>query len=283
MTKATLPDGNTIVNSALNANELHKRLIDGVDFKIPEVDWSKLKLPDMDELSKTPPKIDLDALTTRQFKGKGVFDALMESVYNHINEEFKAGRMTANEYTKVYTSVVDASMTNAVQFLLQKDSAYWNGVTAQMQAITAVVQLEIAKAELVRVKFEALTQEAQFANMKIQTLNGEANYNIAEYNLNQILPANKELITEQTNVQLAQTSDTRKDQAMVKGLVGKNKELYSAQIKAYANDAEYKITKLHTDVWVSMRSTDEGMSPPKNFTNDNIGKVVDSATSKVGL
>lgn len=261
-----------------DANTLHKLLLEGKDFNFPDIDLGDIDLPELTGFDKLPDKITVDELTERKFAGSGVFDALMESVYRHIEKEFQDGRITANEYTKQYISAVEVSMSNAVQFLLQKDVSYWQGITAQIQAYQARVQLEVtiqqAKAQLAGLKYDALIKEAQFTNTKMQTLNIESAYQNSEFNLSNILPANENLIVEQTEVQRAQTAEERSDGKSVRGAVGKNKELTDAQILAFDRDAQYKVGKLHTDTWIAMRSSDEDLLPPDTFTNASIASVV---------
>lgn len=270
-----------------DANTLHKLLLDGKKFDVPNIDFEGIKLPDMPDFSKLPDKVGIEELTTRQFAGSGVFDAIMESVYNHIDKEFQDGRITANEYTKQYAQMLEASLSNAVQFALQKDTAYWQGITAQMQAISARVQLEItiqeAKARLASLQYDALLKEAQFTNTKMNTLGAESTYQISEYNLNSMLPTNKNLIEEQIEVQVAQTLEERTDGRPVKGSVGKNKDLITAQIQAFKDDAQYKIGKLHSDTWTAMRSTDEDLLPPSVFRNEDIAGVIANLKRNVDL
>lgn len=270
-----------------DANTLHKLLLDGKKFDVPNIDFEGIKIPDMPDFSKLPDKVDIEELTTRQFAGSGVFDAIMESVYNHIDKEFQDGRITANEYTKQYAQMLEASLSNAVQFALQKDTAYWQGITAQMQAISARVQLEItiqeAKARLASLQYDALLKEAQFTNTKMNTLGAESTYQISEYNLNSMLPTNKNLIEEQIEVQVAQTLEERTDGRPVKGSVGKNKDLITAQIQAFKDDAQYKIGKLHSDTWTAMRSTDEDLLPPSVFRNEDIAGVIANLKRNVDL
>lgn len=270
-----------------DANTLHDLLLDGKNFKVPDFKFDDIDLPDLDGFNKLPDHINVGDLTERKYGGKGVFDALMESVSNHVDREVEAGRITENEYTKHFVSMLEASMANAVQFLLQKDASYWQGITAQIQALQARVQLEVtiqqAKAQLANLKYDALVKEVQYTNTKMGTLTMESNYQNSEYNLNNILPANENLIKEQREVQRAQTSNERTDGKIVKGSIGKGMELNDAQIIAFSRDAQYKVAKIHSDLWVSMRSTDEDLLPPSTFTNDAIARVITSLKKDVSL
>lgn len=277
----------TIKPSADNANNLHDLLVEGNSFNIENIDFSKppfnWKPDENDPIYKTNDPLTNEDLTTRKFKGEGTFDALMESVHNHIMEEYRSGRITGDDYVKAYIALTEASMSNAVQFLTVRDQAYWSSIAAQMQAKISVVQLEAQKYALIAQKYEALLAEAKFANTKMDTLNKESTYKSTEYSLDKLLPAQYTLVLEQTESQRAQTLDTRLDGSTVKGSIGKQKDLYSKQIEAYQNDAEYKVGKFYTDAFTVMKTTDEGLTPPTNFTNKNIDEVLTSIRKNVGL
>ena len=64
------------------------------------------------------------------------------------------------------------------------------------------------------------------------------------------------------------------DGTTVTGLLGKQKELYSQQITSYKRDAEVKAGKLWIDAWITMKTIDEGLLPPDQFTNTEINEVL---------
>ena len=98
-----------------------------------------------------------------------------------------------------------------------------------------------------------------------------------------MLPQQLKLIIEQTEAQRAQTLDTRTDGTVVKGSVGKQKELYSQQITSYQRDAEVKASKLFTDAWITQKTIDEGLNPPNGFTNASIDTILTKLKSNNGL
>jgi len=76
-------------------------------------------------------------------------------------------------------------------------------------------------------------------------------------------------------VQRAQTLDTRSDGVTdVEGVLGKQKDLYTQQITSYRRDAETKVAKLFTDAWITMKTIDEGLSPPTGFTNASLDEIL---------
>ena len=283
------------------ANELIASLTAGEDFVIPEIDLSgdEFKFPiDLDgPLYKDITPVTIEGLTERKPKGKGVFDALMESVSNHVLVEFEKGRITGADYSKTYTAALEAALANGVAFLLGKDEAFWNAQTAQIQAFTARVGLETAKVQLASMQLEALNQKANYAMTKMKLATESKTYCTADYNLTVMLPQQlvnlkgqaalstlqEKLVKEQTEAQRGQTADTRTDGLPVNGVMGKQKSLYDQQITSYQRNSEVSAAKLFTDAWITQKTLDEGLVPPNGFTNASLDTILTQLKLKNGL
>lgn len=274
-------------SAEVEANRLLEELTKGDDFTLPDIDMSgpEWDIPGGDDspIFGAIDKISNESLTTREVGGSGTFDALMESAHNHLKAEFKANRITGGEYTKAYIAMMESCMSNAVQFLLGRDQAYWAAAMAQIQAVTARVQLATSKAQFVLAKIQALSAKSEYALTKMKIATESETYCAALFNADQMLPQQLKLLTEQTEAQRAQTLDTRTDGAVVKGSVGKQKELYSQQITSYQRDAEVKASKLFTDAWITQKTIDEGLNPPNGFTNASIDTILTKLKSNNGL
>lgn len=274
-------------SAEVEANRLLEELTKGDDFTLPDIDMSgpEWDIPggDNSPIFDAITKVTNESLTTREVGGSGTFDALMESAHNHLKAEFKANRITGGEYTKAYIATMEACMNNAVQFLLGRDQAYWAAAMAQIQAVTARVQLATSKAQFVLAKVQALSAKSEYALTKLKIATESETYCAALFNADQMLPQQLKLITEQTEAQRAQTLDTRSDGATVTGSVGKQKELYSQQITSYQRDAEVKASKLFTDAWITQKTIDEGLNPPNGFTNASIDTILTKLKSNNGL
>lgn len=274
-------------SAEVEANRLLEELTKGDDFTLPDIDMSgpEWDIPggDGSPIFGAITKITNESLTTREVGGSGTFDALMESAHNHLKAEFKANRITGGEYTKAYIAMMESCMSNAVQFLLGRDQAYWAAALAQIQAVTARVTLATSKAQYVLAKIQALSAKGEYALTKMKIATESETYCAALFNVNQMLPQQLKLITEQTESQRAQTLDTRTDGSVVKGSVGKQKELYSQQITSYQRDAEVKASKLFTDAWITQKTIDEGLNPPNGFTNASIDTILTKLKSNNGL
>ena len=274
-------------SAEVEANRLLEELTKGDDFTLPDIDMSgpEWDIPggDTSPIFGAISKVTNESLTTREVGGSGTFDALMESAHNHLKAEFKANRITGGEYTKAYIAMMESCMSNAVQFLLGRDQAYWAAAMAQIQAVTARVQLATSKAQFVLAKIQALSAKSEYALTKLKIATESETYCAALFNADQMLPQQLKLITEQTEAQRAQTLDTRSDGATVTGSVGKQKELYSQQITSYQRDAEVKASKLFTDAWITQKTIDEGLNPPNGFTNASIDTILTKLKSNNGL
>ena len=110
--------------------------------------------------------------------------------------------------------------------------------------------------------------------MPLQKVGLEHSNSIALFNLQTMLPQQHELLEEQTEVQRAQTLDTRSDGITVVGAVGKQKDLYSQQIVSYQRDSELKAAKLFADAWTVQKTVDEGFVAPDNFQNPSLNSVL---------
>ena len=110
--------------------------------------------------------------------------------------------------------------------------------------------------------------------MPLQKVGLEHSNSIALFNLQTMLPQQYELLVEQTEVQRAQTLDTRSNGITVVGAVGKQKDLYSQQIVSYQRDSELKAAKFFTDTWTVQKTVDEGFVAPANFQNPSLNSVL---------
>lgn len=218
-----------------------------------------------------------DDLTTGEVGGTGAFDALMTGFAAHLRAEYDASRITGAEYTKAYIALTQAAMANATQFLLARETTFWQSVQGQIGAVTARVNHETAKVGYDTAKYQLDTLlPLQSAKLSAETAN-------LTYTLTYLLPEQVTLISEQGEVQRAQTLNTRSDGATVAGLTGKQKDLYTQQITSYQRDGEIKASKLFTDAWITMKTLDEGLAAPTGFSNTNLDEVLTAIRTNVPL
>lgn len=293
------------------ADELMVALLTGEDVTIPVIDLDSTEFQIPGDINSDAysvlSKLSNADLTTGSITGTGTFDKLMVGVAAQLKGEFDNNRITGAEYTKAYIGITQSALSIAAQFLLGKDSAYWQAVQAQALAITARLQLQTAKIQNAAVKFEAMTAKANYAlsKLKLSSLDVEfatGTYNLENvlpkqaalldeqlagaikdtqtktYTLEEILPVQKLSLQEQAEAQRGQTMNTRSDGTTpITGSIGKQNELYAQQVVSYQKDSQLKAAKVFSDVWITCRSIDEGFPLPKQFDAED----VDYATEKV--
>lgn len=191
--------------------------------------------------------------------GTGIMDVLMNSFMVNLTREYNNSRISGAEYTKAYIAAMQIAAGSGVQYLVQRDAAYWQAVTAQMSLINARVQAAIGKTQLAQSQIDANTAKVNYALTKAKLSTESAGY-IS--------------LSEQGESHRGQTMDTRSDGVTITGLIGKQKDLYSQQITSYQRDAEVKAGRLWTDAWITMKTIDEGIVPPDQFTNAEINEIL---------
>lgn len=289
------------------ANTLLPSLIEGKNFDLPDIDLNspdfKIPAKDLsDPIYSKVKSLTLTELTEREVDGNGVFDALMTSMKVHLREEYDASRITGDQYTKAYIELSATVLGTATQFLLGKDQAFWQAIIAQQQAqravietVTARIGLETTKAQLIMAQIQTLGAEAEYGLTKMRIASEDANYCnllaqkdqiIAQtagvtaqtaqttYQTSQILPIQRLNLLEQAEAARAQTLDTRSDGGVVKGSIGKQKDLQAQQITSFQRDAEVKAAKLFTDAWITQKTIDEGLIAPPGFQNASVDVIL---------
>lgn len=138
------------------------------------------------------------------------------------------------------------------------------------------------------VKQDLLT-DAQTSNTLEQTKLVEQNIiNTANQNTTitkQQLKIDKEteLLDQKLKTEQAQIVDVV-DGANVMGVIGKQKDLYTAQKDGFIRDAEQKASKIYTDVWISLLSTLGSAEPDQaGFSNSNTAKMMDKLREGIGV
>ena len=186
------------------ADELMLALLTGEDVTIPviDLDSTEFQIPgdtNSDAYSVLSKLSNAD-LTTGSITGTGTFDKLMVGVAAQLKGEFDSNRITGAEYTKAYIGITQSALSIAAQFLLGKDSAYWQAVQAQALAVTARLQLQTAKIQNAAAKLEAMTTKANYALTKLKLSILDTEYATGQYNLENLLPSQLAQTNAQTSL-----------------------------------------------------------------------------------
>jgi len=276
------------------ANSLLTTLTQDLDVTIPNVDFStsEFTFPGgiNNPLYNQIQPIDLNQLTEGIINGNGVFDKLMQVIKLHLQEEYKANRISGAEYTKAYISGVDVALQQSMQFLLTKDNAYLQSVQTQVNALKTRTEIETAKLQATSFKIEAQSQKSNYALNKLKLSSESINYCTVKYTLDNMLPqqlsnliSQKNLINEQIESQRGQTTNTRTNGDVITGILGTQKSLYNQQITSYQRDMEVKVAKIYADAFITQKTIDEGLVPPTAFTNATIDDVFSTLKTNANL
>lgn len=260
----------------------------GVSFDIPAVDLSDpvFALPgdETAEFYNAVARVSLSDISDKTIEGPGAFDWFMAAQKQHLLEEHDNGRITGAEYTKAYIALAELAMTNAVQFMLTREAQFWEAQKGQIEAITLRAALEQQKQNTAKAVIDANTSKAQYALTVLKLASEEVTYDSAKYSLDNILPKQGLLITEQMEAARAQTMDTRSDGVTtIVGSVGKQKALYDQQIVSYQRDSEIKAAKVFADSWITQKTIDEGLLAPNAFTNASLDNVFDVVKTNLNM
>ena len=256
-------------------------------------------------------KIDIDDLTTGSITGTGVFDEIMTTIQVRLDREYEKNRIKGTDYSKVYLGSVEASMQQSIAFLLGKDKAYIESLLidaqrakteAEILKIEAETKLIAQKGSNAVIEGQILAVQLQIAELtKDKTAQEILNMKAAEVSewaktkdkVNGLtvigligaqkskIAADKALTDQKKKTEQAQISDNVG--GTVKGVIGKQKELYTQQANGFTRDAEQKLTKIMTDTWSVRASTNESTDTRyTNLDNASIGEVVNKAKSGIG-
>lgn len=207
--------------------------------------------------------LTIDDITSGSVTGTGIFDKLMATVAAQLQSEFQADRITKSDYGQVYVSALNATLAQAIQFLLTKDQA-------AIQAATLVTQLELLELQ----KAQLQLQNEKLALEKLQT--EQQTLLIASQVLTDA--AQRGLIEQKTITETAQTQDG------YAGIVGQQKALYAAQTTGFTRDAEQKAAKLALDILATQLSTDDSMTVENtNMHPAAIGAMVQKLCDGIGV
>lgn len=232
------------------AKEYLNKLTEGLDFSIPDVDFNASAFsisPELaDALKGAPNKLDIGTLTERKVDGNGAFDAIMSAMKAHLMEEYEKGRITGAEYTKAYTAMMQYALQFAVQYLLGKDTAFYQALGAQAAAITANIDAYSAKVRLAIAQAQAHINRAQFAEEVLKLVNIDRQTKLVEAQT-ESQKQQKLLLIEQTDQARSQVSDTRVDGSPVMGYTGRQNDLLRMQVQAFKNDNIIKGAKIFAD------------------------------------
>ena len=148
-------------------------------------------------------EINVEDLTTKQLTGDGVFDQLMQAVQLRLEQEFNSGRINATDYAKVYLGALESTMSQSMQFVLQKEIS-----SNQAKLLAAQTLVADKQAELVCNQTQTEIQQTLIAKENVENTKAERDLIIS--NKNKVL---KETLLVDVQIDLAQKDLVLKDLA----------------------------------------------------------------------
>lgn len=281
-----------------------------------QINPDDFNLPDglLDKIINYKVSATLEEVTTKDPDGTGAFDTFMTAISKHLEKEFSQGRIVGADYSNAYIAAMQMALQQAVDFVLKKDQVFISATTAQLAAIDAAIGIIKSKIALITAQIQAYITQTQYAGEKLKLSNLHETYItlIAQYNklceeVNvqkaqtsgtrtdnatvagsigaQIQMVNEQikLVREQIESARAQTLDTRTDGAVVKGQIGKQKDVASQQIIAFKQKAGIDAANIASNAWITSKGMNDAVEAPTSMQNAALNNVVDQVYANAGL
>lgn len=281
-----------------------------------QINPDDFKLPDglLDKIINYKVSATLEEVTTKDPDGTGAFDTFMTAISKHLEKEFSQGRIVGADYSNAYIAAMQMALQQAVDFVLKKDQVFISATTAQLAAIDAAISIIKSKIALITAQIQAYIAQTQYAGEKLKLSNLHETYItlIAQYNklceeVNvqkaqtsgtrtdnatvagsigaqiQMINEQIKLVREQIESARAQTLDTRTDGAVVKGQIGKQKDVASQQIIAFKQKAGIDAANIASNAWITSKGMNDAVEAPTSMQNAALNNVVDQVYANAGL
>lgn len=281
-----------------------------------QINPDDFRLPDglLDKIINYKVSATLEEVTTKDPDGTGAFDTFMTAISKHLEKEFSQGRIVGADYSNAYIAAMQMALQQAVDFVLKKDQVFISATTAQLAAIDAAIGIIKSKIALITAQIQAYIAQTQYAGEKLKLSNLHETYItlIAQYNklceeVNvqkaqtsgtrtdnatvagsigaqiQMINEQIKLVREQIESARAQTLDTRTDGTVVKGQIGKQKDVASQQIIAFKQKAGIDAANIASNAWITSKGMNDAVEAPTSMQNAALNNVVDQVYANAGL
>ena len=167
------------------------------------------------KLAQLEQPLNVTELTTAEIAGTGVFDVLMKSVKNHVQEEHTKSRITGKEYATVYLEALQSTLAQSIEYLLRAKTLGFELDNLGKQGVLLDHQAEIAIKDA-QLKFAQIAQtqaQTELTEQQVKSAEAEAHKIPVEISL---LRSNLELASVEKDLRIAQVglAETEKDIAV---------------------------------------------------------------------
>ena len=213
------------------------------------------------KLAQLEQPLNVTELTTAEIAGTGVFDVLMQSVKNHVQEEPAKSRITGKEYATVYLEALQSTMAQSIEYLLRAKTLGFELDNLGKQGVLLDHQAEIAIKDA-QLKFAQIAQtqaQTDLTEQQVKSAEAEAHKIPVEISL---LRSNLELAGVEKDLRIAQVglAETEKDIA-VYNLVNKT-PVEVELLQAQTDNAQSQIALTEAQV---VKITEENKVIPYNI------------------
>jgi hypothetical protein len=115
------------------------------------------------------PNVDLDGLITGADNSAGAVNVLFDHINSILLVEYEKGRLKGSEYAQVVSTAIATTIPQAIQFLLNKDTAKYQAYTALVNARVALADLSVKEKQIELMDKELLLKDKEI-DIKIQEL-----------------------------------------------------------------------------------------------------------------
>lgn len=212
-----------------------------------------------------------------------------------LNEALKGTLLTAQiNKTDAEKLLIDQNLLNAV---IEGDNLTKQGLQIVAQtSLVAAQELKLAGVDTLLITAQTAKTDAEELLVDANKLKtNQETLLLTQNTANALLTAS--VIPKQGNkldsevALLSQKTDTEKAQIIdtinalpVLGVVGKQKDLFTAQKEGFARDAEQKLSKIITDAWSVRSSVDPNtMTSPAGISDVDLTTVLNKAKAGIGV
>lgn len=181
-----------------------------VDICLPKPDFSgeefDFNIDTESDIFKKQISVTNDELTNSD--NTGTFDIVAEKVKSLLQSEYEHGRISGAEYTKTFTALIEAALTNSVHFCLNKDKSTWEALAIKFGAINARTEQEKIKTDTWVSHLQGANLQAQYAQNKFKLVSDFEVYCGTKFNNDVLMPAQLQSVVAQTDLTGAQEANT---------------------------------------------------------------------------
>jgi hypothetical protein len=215
----------------------------------------------------------------------------MPAQTNLIKEQFESQRgntlNTRSDGLTVVSGMLGRQKDAVIEDIRAKAFNVDNVLPIQLDLVKE--QRESERANTLDKRSDNVTVVAGVIGLQKRNLTADAS--TKEFGLAQTLPTQITLLgkqilltTEQAEAERSKTLDTRSDNStIVKGMNGKQKDLYTQQIDSFIKDAKHKAAKMYLDGWITSKTLDENLATPTQLDVPSVSAVLLSLRSANGL